>query len=264
MSIHPSAHVAPGAQLGSGVTIGPFAVIEDDTVIGDNCVVEAAGQVRRGSRLGPGCFVGSGAIVGADPQFRGFDRSIASGVSVGRNNVLREYVTVHRSIHPLGVTSMGEGNFLMAGAHVGHDATVGNDNTLANNVLLAGHVELGSRCFLGGGSVFHQFVRIGDHVLTQGNSGFSLDLPPYVIGADINIVVGVNLVGLRRCGFESETIRSIKGIFREVFLSDRPLREILAEKEGADFSPEITLFLDFLRKESKKGPCRRVGRGGER
>lgn len=261
MAIHPTAIVSPDSEIGADVEIGPFAIIEDATVIGDRCVIEAAAQVRSGTCLGEECFVGSGALVGADPQYRGFDRRTRSGVRVGRGNILREYVTLHRSINEGGETRLGEGNFLMAGSHVGHDAVVGDHNTLANNVLLAGHVEIGNHCFLGGGSVFHQFVRVGDYVITQGNSGFSLDLPPYVIGSDINVVVGINAVGLKRAKFAMEELGRIKTAFREVFWGDLTLREVLDSVDWENLSPALQLFYNFLKQDSKKGLCIRPSRG---
>jgi UDP-N-acetylglucosamine acyltransferase len=260
MSIHPHALVSPDAQLGRDVTIGPFAIIEAGAEVGDGCVIEAAAQIRAGSRIGTGCFIGSGALIGSDPQFRGFDRRIRSGVTLGTGNVLREYVTIHRSIHEGGATRLGDENYLMAGAHVGHDAIVGNDNTLANNVLLAGHVNIGNHCFLGGGSVFHQFIRVGDYVMTQGNSGFSLDLPPFVIASDINLVSGINSVGLRRAGFSKEERARIKEVFREIYHSTKTLQTLLEESERQPCSPAVEAFFQFLRDPSKKGLCIRARR----
>lgn len=260
MSIHPTALISPDATIGSRASIGAFAIIEEGVVIGDDCRIEAAAQIRAGSTLGDACVVGSGAIIGGDPQFKGFDRSIDSGVRLGAGNTLREYVTIHRSILPGGETVIGEENYLMAGAHLGHDAVVGNHNTLANNVLLAGHVSVGNHCFLGGGSAFHQFVRIGDYVMAQGNSGFSLDLPPYVIGAGINEVVGINAIGLRRAGMSSEVRNQIKETFRKVYFGSQTLREILDQTDGSDLHPALVVFFDFLRQKSKKGLCIRTSR----
>ncbi len=257
MSIHPTAIVSPSAELGDDVSVGPYAIIEAESSLGSGCIVEAHAQIRRGSRLGPGCFVGSGAIIGSDPQYHGFDSRMPSGVTVGSQCILREYVTVHRSIHESGATRLGDKNFLMAGAHVGHDAQVGDKNTMANNVLLAGHVQLGSHCFLGGGSVYHQYVRIGDFVMTQGNSGFSLDLPPFVLASDVNIVNGINLVGLRRSGFSPDERSRIKRAFREVYFGKKTLESILTEWAARELSVAEKNFYDFLSSPSKKGLCRR-------
>lgn len=262
MSHHPSAILSPEAEVGENVSIGPFAIVEAGSRLGDGCIVEAGAQIRRGVALGPDCFVGAGAILGGDPQFRGFDRRISSGVRAGRGNTFREYSTVHRSILEGGETVLGDENYLMAGAHVGHDCLVGSGNTLANNVLLGGHVEIGDRCFLGGGSVFHQFVRVGDLVMVQGNAGFSLDLPPYVLAADINYVVGLNLVGLKRAGVDPKERVALKEAFRQVYRGALTLAELLAETEKSAMGPELRNFYGFLRGPSKKGICVRV-RSGE-
>ncbi len=258
MSIHPTAIVSPEALLGADLSVGPFAIIEAATVIGDGCRIEAAAQIRRGSKLGARCFVGSGTIIGGDPQMKGFDSGLPSGVTIGDNNVLREYVTIHRGAQEGGETRLGNGNFLMANAHLGHDSMVGNDSTLANGVMIGGHARIGDRCFLGGGTGVHQFVRIGDLVVTQGNSGFSLDVPPYLIGARINEIVGINAVGLKRAGFSHEQRAGIKEAYRKVYRSSETLKEILEEIDESSLSPQVSGFYKFLRDNSKKGLCIRT------
>lgn len=263
MPIHPHALVSAEAELGEQVDIGPFAIVEAGTRIGDRCVIEAAAQIRSGTRLGADCFVGAGSLLGTDPQFRDFDRNLRSGIDIGTGNIFREQVTIHRSIHEGGSTVIGDENYLMAGAHVGHDCIVGHRNTLANNVLLGGHVSLGDQCFLGGASAFHQFVRVGDFVMTQGHSGFSLDLPPYVIGSEINVVVGINSIGLRRAGFSQEERTLIKDAFREVYHSAAPLAEILRAAGERPLPAAVSKFYDFLQKKSKKGLCIRSRRNNK-
>lgn len=260
MSIHPSAVIDPAAELGTGVKVGPFAIIESGTTIGDGCVIEGAAQIRSGAKIGKGTFVGAGAILGSDPQFRGFDESIKSGIRVGERNILREYVTIHRSVHEGTDTILGDDNYLMAGSHIGHDCIVGNANTFANNVLLGGHVLFGNHCFVGGASAFHQFVRVGDYVMCQGHSGFSQDLPPFVIGADINTVVGINAVGMKRAGFTVDERRDVKRAFQAVYLSPETLQSILESASRIENSPPLDLFYQFLREPSKKGLCVRSSR----
>jgi UDP-N-acetylglucosamine acyltransferase len=260
MSIHPTAVVSKGAQLGADVTVGPFAIIEENVVISDRCIIEASAQIRKGSNLGVNCFVGSGAIIGSDPQFRDFDPRIPSGVEIASGNIFREYVTVHRSVFENGVTCVGRDNYLMVGSHIGHDSTVGHSNTLANDVLLGGHVDFGNHCFVGGGSAFHQFVRVGDFVMCQGHSGFSQDLPPFVIGADINTVVGINVVGLKRANFSVDERKAIKEAFREIYHSSKPLEQVLDEASAREITPAVEDFFAFFRKKSKKGLCIRSSR----
>lgn len=255
MAIHPNAVVSPTAQVGEGVTIGPFAVIEDDAVIGDRSVIDAAAQVRKRSKVGADCRIGSGALIGADPQFGGFDPETPSWVELGNENIIREYVTIHRSIEAEGKTALGDGNFLMNGAHIGHDSHIGNHNTMANNVLVAGHVEVGNHCFFGGGSVYHQFVRIGDYVMAQGLAGMSLNMPPYVMAAGVNYVAGINAVGLRRAGFSAEARKEIKEAFRNLYLTSKSVNDVLEEAEGQEFLPETEAFYQFLREKAKKPVC---------
>jgi len=253
MSLHPSAIVSEKAQLGANAVVGPFAIIEDDVVIGDNCRIDASAQVLNGSRIGNDCRIGSGALVSADPHYKGFDESISSGVVLGDGNIIREYVTLHRSIEPGGNTVLGDGNFLMNGAHVGHDCVVGNDNTLANNVLLGGHVIVGDFCFFGGAAVFHQFVRVGNYVMAQVMAGVSLDIPHYITIAGVNFVSGINAVGLKRAGLSIEARKGIKEGYRRIYRGSEALAEILEATQSEDFPDEVAQFYDFFREKSKKG-----------
>jgi UDP-N-acetylglucosamine acyltransferase len=262
MAIHPNAVVSTSAQIGDDVTIGPFAVIEDEAVVGDRSVIDAAAQIRKRSKVGADCRIGSGALIGADPQFGGFDPDTPSWVEVGKENIIREYVTIHRSIDPEGTTTLGDGNFLMNGAHIGHDSQIGDHNTMANNVLVAGHVEVGNHCFFGGGSAYHQFVRIGDYVMAQGLAGMSLNIPPYVmVAAGINYVAGVNALGLRRAGFSAAARKEIKEAFRNLYLTTKSVDDVLAEAEGETFLPETEAFYQFLREKGKKPVCIRYRKG---
>ena len=259
MSIHSSALVSESAQIGTGVTIGPFAIIGDGVFVGDRTRIDASAQLRPGSQVGNDCHIGSGALISADPHFRGFDsEGVSSGAILGDDNEIREYVTIHRSILDGQNTILGARNYLMNGAHVGHDCHLGDDNTLANNVLLGGHVEIGKHCFFGGGSVVHQFVRIGDHVMTQGLSGMSQDVPHFVIVAGINRIAGINAVGLRRSGMSAESRRQIKIAFREIYLRRENLSGALALAAGTENRDhQAQAFLDFFREDSKKGVCSR-------
>ena len=259
MSIHPTAIVSPKAELGENVVVGPYAIVEESTQIGAGTRLDAQAQVRRGSILGEENHVCSGAIVGADPQFHGFDSSLLTHTHLGSHNVIREYVTIHRSISEEGFTRMGDDNYLMNGAHLGHDCIVGDHNTLANNVLLGGHVELGNHSFLGGGAVFHQFVRIGDYALAQGLAGMSLDVPPYTIATGINQIGGINAIGLKRAGFDASERKAIKEAFRLLYRTENSLSDVLAGTSPAEESDALQVFFDFLRAKSKKGVCSKFG-----
>lgn len=252
--IHPSALVSPSARLTDDVEVGPFAIIEDDVEIGAGSRVAAHAQVLRGVRMGAGNTVDCGAVVGGDPQSLGFDRTIASGVSIGDGNTFREHVTIHRSTQPGGSTVIGHHNFLMAGAHVGHDSILGDHNVCANLVLIAGHVTIGSRCFLGGGAGFHQFIRIGDSAMIQGNSAISQDVPPYCLASGRNSLDGLNVIGLRRAGFDNETRLEIKHAWNAAFKSSAgPVKGAASALESHTWSETAQVLLRFIAAGGRKG-----------
>ena len=259
-NIHPSALISDEAELGGDVVVGPYAVIEGPVRIGDGCRIGSHAQLVGDVEVGDGCTIGRGAIVGEDPQDLGFDPETPSGVRIGRGNVFREYVTVHRSGSEGRNTTVGEENFLMAGVHLGHDVTLGDGNVLANNCLIAGHVEVGNRVFLGGGTGVHQFVRVGDYCLTQGNSGLTKDLPPYVVSHQINQFGGINSVGLRRAGFDGEARREIRRVVQVLLRDAKPLKKALAELAGQAWGEPAQKLIDFVAAESRKGVLRVPGR----
>jgi UDP-N-acetylglucosamine acyltransferase len=250
--IHPTAIVDPTAEIGGGVQIGPYAIVEASVILGAGCRLAAHAQVLARSVLGEGCEIGHGAIIGGDPQSLGFDGRLHSNVILGKGNRIREHVTIHRSMFEGKSTVLGDENFLMAVSHVGHDVQLGNHNVLANNVLLAGHVMVGSGCFFGGASVF---IRVGDYAMIQGKAGFSMDVPPFLIGADNNTVVGINQVGLKRAGFSVAARIEIKRAFDLIYRSGQNLHQALAAAEQEVWAGAAAQFIDFIKAHGKKGVC---------
>jgi UDP-N-acetylglucosamine acyltransferase len=149
----------------------------------------------------------------------------------------------------------------MAGAHLGHNVRLGHHVILANNVLVAGHVHFGDRVFVGGGAVFHQHIRVGSHVICQGMSGFSKDIPPYTIGAEINYVAGLNVVGLRRGGFDVAQRAEIKAAIELLYRSGRNVSQALAAAEEQTWSDVGRLFWSFVAAAKKKGICALLSAG---
>lgn len=239
MNIHPTALVEPGAQLGAG------------------CVVQAHAVIKKHSVLGAGVVVHPFAVIGGDPQFLPFDPATTSGVRVGAGTVIREQVTINRSIHAGQATVVGARCFLMAGSHVGHDSAVADDVVLANNVMLAGHVQVGRHTFLGGGAGFHQFCRIGEGVMVSGLARIALDIPPFAMAAERNEIIGLNLIGLRRRGFGRAAIGAIKEAFRTVYFTPGNIRDVAkaALAGGAFQTAEARQFLTFFT-EGKRGFAR--------
>lgn len=260
--IHSTAIVSPAAVLAPDVHAGPYAIIEEGVEIGPGCRIEAHAQVLRGVKMGARNTVGHGAVIGGDPQSLGFDTSRLTGVRIGDDNIFREHVTIHRSAIEGGQTAIGSHNFIMGGCHVGHDAVIGDQNVMANHVLLAGHVTIGNRCFLGGAAVFHQFIRVGDLAMVQGNSSFSKDIPPFCTGFRENRVEGLNVVGLRRAGFDSAVRLDLKRAWTAVIQSALGMiKGAAAVLETGEWSEPSRQLLEFISRSGNKGVA---GPGRER
>lgn len=262
MSIHPTAVIHPEAQLDSSVEIGPYVVIEGPARIGAGTRILAHAVLSGSVELGEENTVGYGAILGAPPQDLAFKPETRSGVVIGSHNVIREYCTLHRGTSDGSVTRLGDHNFLMAGAHLGHNVEVGNRCIIANNALLGGHVKVADQVFVGGGCVFHQFMRVGRLALTQGQSAFSKDIPPFTIAAERNGIAGLNVIGLRRAGLSTEERAEIKRAFNLLFRSGKNLKQALEEAGEVEWGQYAGDFFDFVRK-TKRGLCDLLGtRGG--
>jgi UDP-N-acetylglucosamine acyltransferase len=208
------------------MNIHPTAIIEEGARLGANCTIHAHAIIRRGAVLGDGVKVHEFAVVGGDPQYLKFDPATESAVHVGAGTVIRENVTINRSIYPGKATVVGARCFLMAGAHVAHDCEVGDDVVLANLVLLAGHVTIGASSFLGGAALFHQFVRIGPGVMVSGGARMAQDVPPFAMTAERNELIGLNLLGLKRRGTPREAVRELKEAFHAVYTPAGNLRDL--------------------------------------
>lgn len=253
--IHPTAVVDPAAKIGEGTKIGPCAVIEGGAEIGADCEIQAHAVVTGQVEMGERNRIGYGAIIGAEPQDLSFKADVNSKLRIGNGNWIREHATLHRGSKENSETQIGNNNFLMAGAHVGHDCRVGNNVMIANNCLLGGHVEIGDGAFLGGGSVYHQFIRVGRNAITQGNSGFGKDLPPYMIGAKVNRIAGINSIGLRRAGFSVNDRAEIKMLYQLFFRSGSNLKNAMATADAESWGEPARQFLDFVRQAGKRGLC---------
>jgi UDP-N-acetylglucosamine acyltransferase len=228
--------------------IHPTAVVEDGVTLGAGCVIHPYVVLRAGTVLADGVVVHSFTVIGGEPQDVHFDASVASGVRIGAGTVIREQSTVNRATTPGGATMIGEKCFLMATSHVGHDSRLGDNVILANGTMLGGFTEIGDHSFLGGGTGTHQFSRIGQGVIIAGGARVTLNIPPFVMAAERNDVVGLNLVGLRRRGVARESIRELKDAFRVVYFTPGNIREVAARAiEAGNFkTPEAIQFLEFF------------------
>ena len=255
MKIHPTALVDPDAKIGAGVEIGPFSIIGPQAVIGERTIVQSHVVIEGDVTIGGGNFIGHGAIIGAPPQDASFSPERKTKVEIGNDNLIREYCTIHRGSPEGSVTKIGNKNFLMAGAHVGHNCLIGNNVVIANNCLLAGHVCVDDGAFLGGGSTFHQHMHVGRLVMVQGSSAFGKDLPPFVIAAERNSVFGINVIGLKRAGFSVQDRDEIKTAFKLLYTSGLNISQALEKGAALNLGAPAREFLDFVVNAKKRGIC---------
>jgi UDP-N-acetylglucosamine acyltransferase len=253
--IHSTAIVDPNAKLGANVEIGPFSIIGPHVTIGDKTIVQSHVVIEGEVALGRGNFIGHGAIIGVPPQDVSFSPERKTKVEIGNDNIIREYSTIHRGSADGSTTEIGDRNFLMAGAHIGHNCVIGNNVVIANNCLLAGYVRVDDGAFLGGGSTFHQFMHIGRLVMVQGSSAFGKDLPPFVIAAERNCVFGLNIVGMRRAGLNAKDRDEIKEAFKLIYQSGLNTSQSLEKARMMKFSAPAREFLDFVASSKKRGIC---------
>jgi len=265
ITIHPRAIVHPNAKIGEGTSIGADAIVDEFVEIGDRCEIRARSIVTGHTKIGNDNQIGYGAIVGSEPQDTSYKGAI-SFVEIGDRNVLREYVTVNRGTKEGSATKIGNDNLLFTGAHVAHNCTISDRVILVNNVLLAGYVEVHNNAFMGGDSVVHQFTRIGSYAMIRGQTRLGMDVPPYCMAVDTNMVLGLNRLGLRRNGFSHERRRAILAAYDVIYKSDRNRTQAIefleSDLEFAD-NPDIQLFCDFI-KSSRRGICKHYERGASR
>ena len=175
--------------------------------------------------------------------------------------MIREYCTIHRGTAEGSATVMGSKNFLMVGAHLAHNCRIGDGVIIANNCLLAGYVEVQDHAFLGGGSVFHQYVRVGQRAITQGLSGIGQDLPPFLLAAQRNSVVGLNTLGLRRAGYSAAEREELKRAFKLLYRSGYNTRQALEKADEGEWGERGRAFFEFVRQAGRRGIAPYVGKG---
>ncbi len=228
--------------------IHPTAIIEEGAQLGADCDIHAHVVIGRHAVLGDRVCVHPFSVIGGDPQYLRFDAATRSSVTVGAGTVIREHVTINRSIYEGRATTVGNNCFMMAGCHLAHDCAVGSNVVVANQALLAGHVSVGDHAFIGGGAALHQFVRVGESAMIGGLARITRDIGPFILVAERDEVSGLNLVGLRRRGFPRETIRELKEVYREIYYTPGNIRETarFALESGRFGSGEARAFLAFF------------------
>jgi UDP-N-acetylglucosamine acyltransferase len=254
VKIHPTAIVEDGAVLGADVEVGPYALIGPEVIIGAGTRILGHAVITSRVTLGTKNVVGYGAVIGAPPQDFAHNESMISEVRIGNGNTFREYVTIHRGTKDGTATIVGDENLVMVAAHFGHNVRVGNRTVIANNCALGGYVQVQDGAVLGGGTVFHQHMRVGRLAMVRGGTRFGQDIVPFAMADEDNILAGLNAIGLRRAGFSSEARLELKRIFKIIFRSGMNVSQALAGINEAEWGPEVRELLGFIR-EAKRGIC---------
>ena len=239
-TVHATALVEPGAQLADSVVIGPYAIIGpkvrigDGTTVGAHCVIEGHTTIGRDNRIFQFCSIGA---VPQDKKYAGEPTEL----HIGDRNTIREFCTFNLgTAQDVGVTRVGDDNWIMAYVHIAHDCQVGSQTILANNVTLAGHVHLDDWAFIGGLTGIHQFVKVGAHAMAGFASAVTQDVPPFMtVDGNPLAVRGFNVEGLRRRGFGAARIAAVKQMHRLLYRSGLTLEAARAAiAQLADSAPE--------------------------
>jgi UDP-N-acetylglucosamine acyltransferase len=252
MSIHPTAIISGKVTIDPTTEIGPYVIIDGEVEIGPNCTISPHVVILGHTTIGSNNVIHTGAVIGDKPQDLAY-KSSRSYVRIGNNNIIREYVTIHRGTDPESETVIGNECFLMAFAHVAHNCRVSDHVKLVNNVLLAGHVHVGESTIISGGAGAHQFVRIGKYCMIAGHSLALMDVPHYMIVQGDSDVVSYNRVGLKRAGFTSEEINEVRMAYRTLYRGGTSFIKAIQELEKNVKSPKIQELIDFLKAPSKRG-----------
>jgi UDP-N-acetylglucosamine acyltransferase len=262
--IHPTAIVMPGASLAADVVIGPYCVIGEHVVLGAGVSLKSHVVIDGRTTIGEATRIFPFASIGLEPQdlkYRGEESSLV----IGRDNTIREYVTINPGTEAGGmVTRVGDNCLLMIGAHVAHDCQIGDHVIMSNNASLAGHVVIEEYARLGGLCGVHQFVRIGRHAMIGGMSAVERDVIPYgqVMG-DRARLYGLNIVGMQRSGFSREDIQGLRSAYQCLFSDDGTFNDRVtdaAERFGG-IGP-VDDIIAFIRADSSRAICQPKGPNG--
>jgi UDP-N-acetylglucosamine acyltransferase len=250
--IHPLTYVHPDAKIATNVKIDPFSVIHKNVEIGEGTWIASNVTIMEGAKIGKNCKIFPGAVISAVPQDLKYSGEETS-VIIGDNCTIREYVTINRGTSDREVTKIGNNCLIMAYCHVAHDCIIGDNCIFSNATTLAGHIEIGNNVILAGLVAVQQFTRIGSHAFVTGGSLVRKDVPPYAKAAREPLsYVGVNSVGLKRRGYDIETIKHIQDIYRILYVRGYKTSKAISIIEAEiPVSEERDEILDFIRRSTR-------------
>lgn len=258
--IHGTAYIGQNAMIGKNVSIGEYSIIGDHVNIGDEVTICSHTKIHTNTSIGTGTFIGSFCSIGAMPNFKDFDKSIASGLIIGANNRINDYTVIARSKDPDSNTIIGNSNHIGHGAYLGHDAIIGNSTTLSAHVRISGYTEIDDYAHVGMSAFTHQFSIVGKYVMIGAMAKVVRDVPPYFL-ADGNpaLIKKVNKIGLEKHGFTVEQIHQLDRILGSFAkssypsLNDRDREKLMRQFQACEMFPKVMQFID----ESRRG-CLRI------
>ncbi|MBT3993042.1 MAG: acyl-ACP--UDP-N-acetylglucosamine O-acyltransferase [Gammaproteobacteria bacterium] len=253
MTIHKTAIISENAEISENVSIGAYSIIGPNVSISQGTTIDSHVVIKGSTNIGKDNHIYSFVSIGDDPQDKKYDNEDTK-VEIGDRNTIREYTTINKGTsQDLGITRLGNDNWIMAYVHIAHDCQISDNTIFANNTTLGGHVSVGDFVIFGGFSGAHQFCKIGSHSFLGMYSGVARDLPPYVI------VMGqpakprsINIEGLKRRDFSEQQIRNIKNAYKYLYKSDLRLEEAVEKMSLlSEISDEVTIMIDFLNQSSR-------------
>lgn len=253
--IHPTAILEGDINLADDVEIGPGCVLTGPITIGPGSRLIGHVWLNGPLTLGKSNTLYPNACLGFAPQDISWDpKRAGAGVMVGRNNLFREGVTIHRATSNDTPTTIGDDNFFMSNAHAGHDVIVGNNCTFSNATLLGGHAIIENHVIMGGNAGVHQFCRVGRRVMIAGMGAVTRDVLPFFMISGINIAGSLNVVGLRRSDMPREDIKAVRWVYKTINRRGKSLKSALEELKTRADNPIVREYLDFI-ESSKRGIC---------
>ncbi len=255
--IHSQAIIDPDARLAKDVCVGPFSVIGAGVEIGEGTVIDSHVVINGPTRIGRDNKIYSFAAIGGDPQDKKYAGE-ATELEIGDRNVIREYCTISRgTAQDVGITRIGNDNWIMATVHIAHDCQIGNHTIFANSTTLAGHVIIEDYVILGGFTLVHQFCKVGTHCFTGMNSVISKDVLPFLmVSGHMAKPHGLNTEGLKRRGFSSDALSQLRKAYKIIYRSGNTLTQAVSQLEPmAENCDEVAQLLMFI-KASTRGIVR--------
>lgn len=255
--IHATAVVDASARIADGVEVGPWCIVGPGVVLETDVRLVSHAVVQQDTTVGARTIIHPFSVIGGDPQHGGY-KGEPVRLEIGADCLIREHSTFNRGT-PVGggLTRIGKGCLFMTGSHVGHDAIVGDHVTFANHATLGGHTEIGDRVFLGGLAAVHQFGRVGQGAIIGGLAAVTRDVIPYGSAWGNHACLhGLNLIGLKRKGYDKAAIRRLLAAYRDLFKGGGTFADRLnAVEAGYGDLPEVMEIAAFIREDGKRPLC---------